>query len=850
MKRFLYPLSIVALLLACGCSTEGGGPMIPDLSSPDGVCAPQDASISSRSLWGIYQVDINKLSGDVEILPVRGATFNANVQQFLSPPYSPVHLMTVLILPGSNMSKGDLNLEIGLNHPFTGMNFYKGFDVRGIFLADGSQMGTHDSHIRYGSADSNQAYMRNPDGYTRWWNPSEFTDSMPLLSYKPGKLGTDPNPSATLNPYKYFADDVAIDGDVAGLSPGTRGVFSPNGQPHKRIYKIQFPVNGTPSFQFNYAIDASWEAPDASGDPDYPVDSFPPGAQCQEAYHVTLDTSGTNAWCDDGSTGGSVNLSIEIFDWQALTNPVGVTGEVAAIWVESPVLASPVNILPVAIDSPGSQTTSRVFEVEFSDDELNLSAPGTFSMLVCVESASPATYQPQLDGGENLIFPEGPLAAYSIGSVIIDGEITGFTITCPNGGEGLNIGGEYDIEWSGGTEIADVKLEYSRDDFAFDFNEITASTPNNGSFNWTPIPDDPSETVLVRVSDVDDPLNYDDSDDYFEISDQCQFYDPLTYDTYQNTDVTWSSGYHFLQIDSNRIVANRFYHEGNSSWPWLAVYNDSDYSSQVDTFNVPGWSFPHRPWAFEVDSTDRIFFFMADEDTTAGGLFNVFYYVDWIWNTDHYEFDESSFSSFDISSFLDSGEEGDDIWLDSNDDLFVLSTLGKVIKFNHADNYSGSVLFDLNSNPDFQPGSQIDFFLAEEINAFFIYTGYGTGNKHRAIQKVSYDGTVLDKDLDLFSGIVTSGECGTYTGGIAADGDCRLIVIDGHIMHSPNLVTVRYDFNLEQKAWSVQDVPTYFQPGNTIHFDTDGRIRFNDGGWWSDGSMQVHLAFFYTPGDW
>ncbi len=953
MNRLFISFVIIILLVACGCSTGGGGPVIPDMSSPDAVNNSQDDSGSSRMLWGMYEVQIDKLSGEVEILPLRGVMFNANIQQFLSPPYSPVHLMSVKILSGSNLGTGDLNLEIGLNHPFAGINYYRGFDVRGIFIADGTQPSDHDSNIRYGCAESNEAYMRNPDGYTRWWNATEFTDPMPLLSYKPGKLGTDPDPSATLNPYKYFADDVAYEGEVADLPPETRGVFSPDGQPHRRNYKIQFPVNGTPSYLFNYAIDASWDAPDPSGDPEYPIDSFPPGAQCQEAYHVTLDTSGTTAWYDGGNSGGSVILELEIFDWQALSNLSGVVGEVAAIWVESPVLTSPINILPLAIVSPGSQTTSSIFEAALSDGDLNLTASGTFSLLGSVESADPTTYQPQLDGGESFIFPDGPLAAYFMGTVNIGGATLDLTITQPNGGEiwgegtsqeitwtggaGIDnvtlqyskddftgdtntiatdilnsgsfpwdpvpddpsetvkvrvfesgnpanyddsddyftitgspfeiiqpnggeqwvIGNAYDIEWTGGSEAENVMLEYSKDDFVSDV-EIVASTPNTGSFNWNPIPDDPSDTVKVRVSDVDNALFFDDSDDYFEITDQCMFSDAPTYDTYEETDVTWSSGYHFMQIDSNRIVANRYYDEGDASFPWLAVYNDSDYSSQVDTFNVPGWSYPNRPWAFEVDSNDRIFFFMANENTTAGSRFNAFHYVDWVWNTDHYEFNESSFTSFDISSFLDSGEDGDDIWLDSNDDLYVLTDEGKVIKFDHTDSYNGTELFDLDGNPEFQSGWQIDFFLAEEVNAFFIYTGYSTENKHRAIQKVSYDGTVLDKDMDIFSGITLSGECGTYTGGIAADGDCRLVVIDGHIMHTPNLVIIRYDYNLGQKAWTGCNLPNLspppdfllFQPGNTIHFDDDGRIRFNDGGWWADGFMQTQLAFFNTPSDW
>jgi len=44
---------------------------------------------------------------------------------------------------------------------------------------------------------------------------------------------------------------------------------------------------------------------------------------------------------------------------------------------------------------------------------------------------------------------------------------------------------------------------------------IEAPTPNNGSYLWT-IPETPSDSCLVRVSDVDG-YPYDESDDFFTI---------------------------------------------------------------------------------------------------------------------------------------------------------------------------------------------------------------------------------------------------------------------------------------------------------------------------------------------
>ncbi len=844
----MFSLIILSLLIACGCSSGGDSPITPDISSSNANAAD---SGSSRMLWGMWNIQIDKPSGAIDIVPLRSASFNANVQHFLSPPFSPVHLMQVKILPGSDIASGFLLLEISFTHPFQGAYQFRGFDVRGIFMADGTFPSSHDPDIRYGNAQNNEAHLLNPDGYTRFWNATEFTDPMPLLSFKPGALGNDLDPSATLNPYKYFADDLDANGDVADLPPETRGVFSPDGIPRKRIYEIQFPVNGSPSILFNYAIDASWALPDPGGEPDYPVESFPPEAQCQEAYHLSVNTSGTTAWYEDGDSGGSVNLAIEVFDWQAPVNPSGVSGEVTAIWVESPVLASPINILPLATITPGTQTTSSVFEVELTDGDLNLTASGTFSLLGSVESADPTTYQPQLDGGDSFIYPDAPLAAYFMCTVKISGPVVDFTLIEPNGGEVWIVGTSQDILWTGGAGVENVKLEYSYDDFTSDIQEITASTSNTGSYNWNPIPDYQYETVKVRVSDATDPLIYDDSDEYFTITEQCNFTDAPTYTDFEQTDVVWSTGYDFMQIDSTRIVSCRPSSDGAEEfYPWLAVYNDSDYSAPVDIFQVPGWAYPYRPWCFQVDSNDRVFFFMDDEYPSDHGCrFDTIYYIQW----NGTEFVETSLASIDISSWLDSGEDGGKIWMDSNDDLYVVTTWGKMIKLDHTTDYTtGEELFDLVDDPDYQQGKELGFFLAEDINTFFIYTGYDTdgcsyGNC-RAIHSVSYDGTVLAQETDIWNGI--HDRSGYISGGIAADGDCRLIAIDGHI--NAGLSIIRYDYALEQNASNHVPMPDLTWPtmaGNTAHFEDDGTIRFNTDAW-TLMQLTTKLLFFDTPGDW
>jgi len=416
LRIALLTLFILALFIL-GCSSQPSSqPASPDLSGQAG-----NQVQSSHHLWGMWQVEINSITGDIEIVPLRGAMFNVNVQQFLSPPYVPTNHLGIVLLPETDLGAGYVECLVSLTHPFLGIEMYKGFDVRGIFMGDGTWASDYDSSIKYGSAATEEPYMLNADGFTRWWNSQEFTDPLPLFAYKPGLLGTQPEPTATLNPYKYFADGLAEDQDVSELDTAFRGVFTPTTQPNSRIYQIQFPTpGGLPVFNFNYAIDASWEDPDHDYAPEFPIESFGPGAQCQEAYHVTVDDTGTDAWYYEGNSDGSVILNVEVFDWQGATNSIGVAGEIAAIRVESPVLTNPVDIFPSATPSPGGPTSS-VFTAELTGPDLLLFSAGEFPLFGSVESLSPDSYQPQLDGGGLFIFPDGPLAAYFMGTITISG---------------------------------------------------------------------------------------------------------------------------------------------------------------------------------------------------------------------------------------------------------------------------------------------------------------------------------------------------------------------------------------------------------------------------------------------
>src|SRR5439155_20479600 len=87
----------------------------------------------------------------------------------------------------------------------------------------------------------------------------------------------------------------------------------------------------------------------------------------------------------------------------------------------------------------------------------------------------------------------------------------GSILSAPNGAEEWVVGSTRKITWTTtGSTIANVKLEYSKDNFAT-ATVITASTPNASFYNWL-VPNDISGTVKIRLSDTNDPGTNDVSD--------------------------------------------------------------------------------------------------------------------------------------------------------------------------------------------------------------------------------------------------------------------------------------------------------------------------------------------------
>jgi hypothetical protein len=317
-RIYVYAAVLLSFMILMGligaCSGGNGIPVAPDVTEPQepGIMV-DDTDRSGNSRWGYFSGHANIEERIFEIEPMRAAGMHLN----LVPTADQLNLIDVNVRWNqSNLSQGEITVDITLNNPFSTQPRYPGFDVRGIFISGASK------EVAGGLWTAGDAHPRllNPDGYTRWWNPVEFTDPGDM-GYSDGKLGS-PNIGggfdAEINTYKIFADAlVTPDMDPAFLNvPGLnsyngRGVF--HTASNTRRYELKFPPGDS---YFNYAIDGSWAPPTASP-PEVP-DDFPPGANCREAWLVTCDVVQNTLEYNtsSGDSGGNLVLDVTIHDWQ------------------------------------------------------------------------------------------------------------------------------------------------------------------------------------------------------------------------------------------------------------------------------------------------------------------------------------------------------------------------------------------------------------------------------------------------------------------------------------------------------------------------------------------------------
>jgi len=274
--------------------------------------------------------------------------------------------------------------------------------------------------------------------------------------------------------------DSVISADFDDMLPGT--------QPESAIFPITI-EDVTPAEPDNQMVlitvrsaDVTNYAPPMTG-PDYPEGAALAAYQLVEvpildespeekSITVTLPNGG-----EEWITGDSETIS-----WTSI-------GDIGTyVRIDYKVADSPLNPITPSTNNDGTYNWNPIPDVDSEDVKVVITSV-TYPA-VTDESDAPFT-----------ILPEPPPL---------------ITVLTPNGGEVWTAGTSEEITWIWEGAVSDnVSIGYTKSDA--DFSLIAGSTENDGSFMWDPIPDDASDEVRIVVTDLDDPLVTDQSDEYFTI---------------------------------------------------------------------------------------------------------------------------------------------------------------------------------------------------------------------------------------------------------------------------------------------------------------------------------------------
>jgi len=379
MKRSLV-LIVFAFVIAIlvGCAGAGVAPTSPNVDQPGGGidnapdltgAAQAETQSSGHALLGYWDVLVNAEDETIEFVPLRTSSYHFNMAPVLD------SAMALGLTEPPQIISGVLYANVKLTHPFPAKLNLSGFDVKGIVITEGSKTGFADTGIKI--AGPTESRLLNADGFTRWWNPAEFTHTG-ITGYNQGKLGTSINPAnaATLNGYKLFADGFGVDESMSTLDPESRAFFQA-GSVNSRHYEISL----AGGFKFNYAVDCSWAAPTVNPPVNLP-DDFPIEANQNEPYYFEVSEPVNTLWYDGGFHAGNVFYDITVYSWKDIADFGPLTVEAPGSFTDSS-------------DTPDSTTAnSATYHFEFIIPDLSSALPldTLFSMQV------PGSYNTALTG--------------------------------------------------------------------------------------------------------------------------------------------------------------------------------------------------------------------------------------------------------------------------------------------------------------------------------------------------------------------------------------------------------------------------------------------------------------------
>jgi hypothetical protein len=156
--------------------------------------------------------------------------------------------------------------------------------------------------------------------------------------------------------------------------------------------------------------------------------------------------------------------------------------------------------------------------------------------------------------------------------VIYDQVPQNINITSPDGGEMWEAGTSQSITWNS-SGVAAVKIEYTTNN-GVDWNTIIESTPSDGFYTWSPVPNFASTNCKIRISDASDRYPTDESSAVFSISPEPE----ITVIT-PNGGESWLTGTNNIITWTSTNIANvkiEFTTNSGASWTLIKESTPSD----------------------------------------------------------------------------------------------------------------------------------------------------------------------------------------------------------------------------------------------------------------------------------
>ena len=497
MIRRLSLLLVVVLLGVLAISCSGGQDPIAG-STVELQETPKKSALSTcnpTALLGYYDINFDIASESFEIVSNRNADFTLNIVAFLNQMTIPMNGITFdqIVIHNDDPSFIGVDVEFSIHHPFPGYDQYQAYDLRGVVIGNGAEI------LEYGnlrtSLHGTDLWMKNPDGYTRWFNPTEFTSEL-IFGYTPGgfqNLAGDAN----LNPYKYYGKHLDWDGNLWSWlteGPNFDGMFE-SGTGRKMELEFPMPPDGI-GLMFGYAVVVAWEEQGPTG----PYTPY----HIPEAVAASV-TQTPDVWYNGVDSGGELILDIDLFAWEQ---------QPSTIKIESSVLDGIAEFDAAVYGSPAGDHVST-YHVEAVATTLGTTEGHEYWVIAEYDGYDYSNGLPDIP------HTEGSLAAFFRFDCQVlheSPENPSITVTIPNGGETLYVGAPYDIEWTSNLITGNVKIEYSPDGGVSWPTVIAADTPDDWTESWVPQTGDIADNLgLIRISSIDDPLVFDISDATFSV---------------------------------------------------------------------------------------------------------------------------------------------------------------------------------------------------------------------------------------------------------------------------------------------------------------------------------------------